>query len=165
MFFSKLQYQYWRSFPIPPRTLPKEEDRPLVDEEGFAVLDTIPKTEETPSFPMLLSSTLPNDSQEVGARLPLTFSFDRVMNTKSVEDAFSLSPNIPGTFYGMMTISPLRLHQQKITPQEKRMKHSLLPMHLMRRGTIFPKLFKRHLREMMRSKFLRFFPPMDKSFH
>lgn len=83
---------------IPPRTLPKEEDRPLVDEEGFAVLDTIPKTEETPSFPMLLSSTLPNDSQEVGARLPLTFSFDRVMNTKSVEDAFSLSPSIPGTF-------------------------------------------------------------------
>lgn len=81
-----------------PRILPKEEHRPLVDEEGFAILDDIPKTEEISSFPVLLSSTLPNDSQEVGGKLPITFSFNRTMDKQSVENAFALSPRVPGSF-------------------------------------------------------------------
>jgi uncharacterized protein YfaS (alpha-2-macroglobulin family) len=68
------------------------------DIEEFFDFSSLPESKPLPLFPEITSSSLPKESNEIGRKSPLRFSFNQEMNKESVERAFIIEPKIFGHF-------------------------------------------------------------------
>ncbi len=85
---------------------PGDEDGGETTDEGTSQrsevatidLDAIPQTHEVAGFTEIALSSLPNKTNEISAKSPISITFAGEMDTKSVEEAIIIEPKVAGTY-------------------------------------------------------------------